>query len=463
MSTPFPLEEAGEGNDSAPRWNPWEGPLKPTFLSGTGFNEETGYLGPAYSVLEGMGSGAAKGAAVLNGASRSIYGGLGDFADAVGIPSAPFRYLEQGAQANTDAARNAVKELTPDPTTTGTAAQLLHGVAEGGYLMSTGALAGGAPGAAALVGGTEGGSRYQELKEQGVDTNTALGSAAVTAITSAAGAVMPAAYGTTLLTRTLTGAGSNVAFGAVSRYSDHQILENGGYTAMADQQKALDATQILVDAALGATFSVVHHALSAPEAAALERLRSPDNRDAAMTANLALRDRQAAPGVPVDPEAAALHQAAMDKAGADIAEGKPVDVSDTRVGEATFLARPERDLDPERSILLDSFKESGLFDEEANLRDLDEQLAKMRELPAYPAREPTAPAAEGEEPAEAAATDPIAQALTDRPDLQIAQTGGQPMGAQAALDRATEDSATAASEIPKAVDAAATCFGRRGG
>lgn len=462
MSTPFPLEEEGQTDRTQSTWDPWTGPTKPGFFGGAGFDEGTAYLGPLYTGLDAMGSGAAKGAAVLNGLERSIYGGMGDLADSVGAPSKPFRYLERGAEANTNAAREAVKELTPDPTTTGTAMQLLHSVVEAGTLMATGAAVGGAPGAGAVVGGVEGGSRYQELKEQGVDTNTAVGSAATTAITSAAGAMMPAAYGSTLLARVATGAASNAAFGIASRFADHQILENGGYTAMADQQKVLDSTQIMVDVALGATFGVIHH-LSVPEEAAAERLRSPDNRDAAMTANLALKDRAAAPGVPVDPESAAFHQAALDKAGADLAQGHDVDVSDTRVQDGTFLARPERDLTPEHLAFLDSFRESGLFDEETKLKDMEDSFEARRNPVGQPEREPMAALLEGEEPQQSAVADPITQALTDRPDLQVARADGEGVQAQGALDRATENSATASSEIPTAVNAAATCFGRRGG
>ncbi|HXI39949.1 MAG TPA: hypothetical protein VNH83_08220, partial [Bryobacteraceae bacterium] len=133
MSTPFPLEEQNQEQPSA-AWDPWEGPVKPGFWAGSGFDgsptDDTGQKF-AFTALQAMGSGAAKGAAVLNGVEKSIYGGLGDLADTIGVPSKPFRYLEQGAQANTDTARGMVKRLTSDAATNGTAMQLLHGVTEG--------------------------------------------------------------------------------------------------------------------------------------------------------------------------------------------------------------------------------------------------------------------------------------------------------------------------------------------
>lgn len=454
MSTPFPLEEQNQEQPTA-LWNPWDGPTKPGFWAGAGFNEDTAYVGPVFTALQAMGSGAAKGAAILNGAEKSIYGGLGDLADTIGVSSKPFRYLEQGAQANTDTSCEMVKRLTPDAATTGTAMNLLHGVTEGAYLMSTGAALGGVPGAAAVVGGTEGGSRYQELREAGVDQTTAAASGILAGATSAAGAVMPAAYGSTLLTRVLTGAASNTAFGILDRYADHKILELGGYPEMAEQQKALDSTQILIDFALGATFGGIHH-LTAGEEGTAKALQSPDNRDAALAANLGLRDRQTAPGVPADPEAASLHQAALDKAMEDVLQDHPVDVSDTGVQEGKFLSRPERDFTPEQRIILDAFKESGLFDEEARLKDLQESLEGRLEPEE---REPRTQ--EQIDEAEKIPTDPIAAALNERPNLKIATEDGS-VKASDALEKAKEDAATASDEIPKATQAAVACASRRG-
>jgi len=113
---------------------------------------------------------------------------------------------------------------------------------------------------------------------------------------------------------------------------------------------------------------LIHHAVTAHAEA----------QDAALTANLALRDRQSAPGVAVDPGAANAHQAALEKAQQDVTAGRPVDVSDSGVDQARYLSRPTRDLTPENEIILKSFKESGLLDEEANLRDLEQQFAQRR-------------------------------------------------------------------------------------
>lgn len=376
MSTPFPFEERAQQDRIEPRTDPWAGPARPHWYAGLGFNEDTAYLGPFYRALEAAGSGAAKGLTVANGAWHGVWSPLADIAEERGTLGASLiRGLEQRTAAKQAETRDMVRAMTPDAATTGVATQLLHGVGEGAYLMSTGALAG-PGGAAALVGTTEGGSRYQELKEQGVGTGTAATSGAVTAITSAAGALLPAAYGSTLATRLLTGAAGNTAFGVASRAADHAILQAGGYPEMAEQQKIWDSTQMLVDAALGATFGGIHHVHASAETRAV--LRTPENEDAALAVNLALRDRQAAPGVAVNPESANAHQAALEKAQTDLLQGKPVDVSDSGLERAQFLERSERDLSPESQIMLDVFKESGLLDEEANLKDLEDQFERRR-------------------------------------------------------------------------------------
>lgn len=361
MSTPFPLEERAQETTPEPMFDPMN--AGPRWYSGMGFNEDTAYMGPLYRLAEAGGSGAAKGMSVLNGLWGKEYALLGHVP---GLEDFSKEMVKETGEAQQDF-RGMVHQMTPDAATTGSALRVLHGVGEGGYLLAVGTLTGNPLSAAAAVGGAEGGSRYQELREGGVDRGTAAASGALTGVTSGAGALLPAAYGSSLLPRLLTGAAGNTAFGIADRFADHKILEAGGYPEMAEQQKALDGAQVLIDAALGATFGGIHHFTATRDAA---------KQDAALTANLALRDRQSAPGVAPNPEAAAAHQAALEKAQADILAGKPVDVSDSGVAGKDFLSCPARDLTPERDIILQSFKESGLLDEEANLRDLEAQFAQ---------------------------------------------------------------------------------------
>lgn len=386
MSSPFPIEEQAQQDQLEGRADPWSGDVRQSFGAEV--------LRSPYTVLEAFGSGAAKGQAVLAGAMHTpvspdtaemTAAGLSD-EQIAGARKQADEMQRQGSDAFLADARARVKAMTLDPATAGTATQVLHSVAEGVYLLSTGSLTGGSVGAAATVGTVEGGSRYQDLKEQGVDTGTAATSAGVTALTAAAGAFVPAAYGSTLATRLLTGAASNTAFGTVNRAADHLILKAGGYDAMADQQEVWDGTQMLVDAALGATFGGIHHALTPHEQVAANAVRTPETRDAALAVNLSLKDRQSAPGVAVDPEAANAHQAALEKAQTDLLQGKPVDIADTGIDRAEFLSRPERDVTPEAAMVLRTFKESGLLDEEATLEALDAQFERRRSGEKEPAK-----------------------------------------------------------------------------
>ena len=419
MSTPYPLEERTQLDPGQALADPWSGPIPPRWYSGLGFSEDTAYLGPFYRVLEGFGQGAAKGEALLAGLAHTPLTPDVSEMRAAGLTEEQIRGAERQAeeqqQRSADQieadAQQRVKAMTPDPTTTGAAAQTINGLASGLSRFTTGSLIAGPLGGAAAVGGTEAASRYQELREEGVDQGTAGASAGLAGVTSAAGAFIPGGFGSNLLTRVLTGAGANAGFGLGNRYLDHQILENGGYKEMADQQRVWDGTQFLIDSVLGAGFGGLAHLHARSEetsgtatAAGTPAPREvPGAEDAALTANLALRDRAAAPGVPVDPAAAAAHQAAMEKATSDLLQGKPVDVSSTGVDQADFARRPAPDVTEPERMLVNVLKESGILDEEQNLRELE--MALERRQGGEP--EPAAPRRESvQTPAESSATEP---------------------------------------------------------
>lgn len=356
---------AREGEDRAQQyWNPWKDPARSGWIGET--------IRSPYTVLEGLGSGAAKGEAVLAGVlhadlspddAQMISAGLSpdQIANAKKQASAQ---QAGGADALMADARDRVAALTPDPQTTGAATQIIHGVAEGAELAITGSLFGGAAGAASALSSAEGLARYQDLRKQGVDEKTALESAGLAGVAAGAGAFLPGGFGSTLTARVLTGVGSNVTIGGATRYADHQILAANGYQEMADQQKVWDGTSILWDAILGSIFGGLAH------------LHAPEAEDAARTVATATNARRSAPGVPVDPQAAAAHQANLNKAAGDLMQGNRVDVSQGPQGD--YLERPSF-ADPETAqVLADSFKETGLLDEEANLAELEAQLSQRR-------------------------------------------------------------------------------------
>jgi hypothetical protein len=478
MSSPFPFEEESQTNAMRGEWNPWKGPAEPHWYSGLGFNDESHYLGPFGRALDAAGAGAAKGEAVLGGLIHQAQ--QPDSAPSQGFeqPDTKPAFPELGSAIAADA-KMRVQAMTPNPTTTGSAVQLLHGLVSGFTEMSIGGLAAGPGGAATVVGSSEGLQRYHDLIDAGVDDATARKSALLAGGTAAAGALVPAGVGATLAAKVTSGAIGNTVFGIANRYADHKILESAGYPEMAAQQKVIDGTQVITDLILGASFGALAH-LHGPEVEALRN--APGARDAALTANLAIRDRESAPGIPADPEAANAHQSALESSIADMMQGKAVDISDSGVTSAKFVERPESRAPEIETAAREVIQETGLFGE-ANEREIDALLQgreiEPREEPA--ARQPVEPVEaaprEGEPPAaakpaeakpgeataeQAPEAETVAKVLEQNPDLTIPDENGEPVSAREAMEKANEEVATTRKESTIAAKAAITCYMRRG-
>lgn len=384
MSTPFPLEEQSETADSGePVWNPWDKPAAPHWYSGMGFTEDTAYLGPLYRLAASSGSAVAKGELLFSGMAGALMRGQ---------PAEPEGFLEEQQRASSQDraaqdrvaaaiqadAKQRLSALRPDPQTTGVAVQSLHGIGE---MLSTVAMTGGAGGAAGAftsLASTQGYAAYQDLLDQGVAPGTAGVLGAVRGALAGAGAVVPMTFGASLLPRLGSSMASNVGFGVVNRAIDSSILRHAGYSEMADQEEVFDRTQLLVDLAMGAGFGGWAHIHSRLDAAQLSDAMQRDStlRDSALTANLALRDRQSGPGVPVDPASAAAHTAAVEKAVNDLQDGRHVDVAGTGVEDSSVLSRGGSPNPEVAEILQRHLHESGLLDEQAKLDQLDAALGE---------------------------------------------------------------------------------------
>lgn len=155
--------------------------------------------------------------------------------------------------------------VKPDAGSQGTAAEVLHGL--GQFVPAIGATIVGGP----VVGGaTAFGSSYeqsyQDFRSKGVDEPTARNLAAQQSTFNAVGMALPAAVGTTLVTRIASGVAINTGFGGLNRYSVGETLEDKGYTDMARQYRVFDGQAMMIDAILGGAFGGAHH-LSARNAA----------------------------------------------------------------------------------------------------------------------------------------------------------------------------------------------------
>lgn len=377
MSTPFPLEEESQTDNMRPTWNPWNAPAKPSWGSGMGFTEDTAYLGPLYRIAAMPGAAAAKGELLMSGAMHASSAENLDVDDQGGLvaTSDPDNHVADAIQSD---AKMRLSALRPDPTTTGIAVQTLHSLGEGATTMLAGSAVAGPAGAFAALSSTEGYSSYQDLLDQGVKGEVAAKVASVRGVTAGLGAVMPMVFGAGLATRMLSGAAANTAFGVVNRELDSTILRSNGYGEMADQEQVFDRTQMLIDLAMGSGFGAIHHltAEARPAADKLADAMANDSslRDAALTANLALRDRKSGPGVPVTPGDANAHARALEKAVNDLQNRQPVDVSGTGVEDSTVIPRGGEP-DPQlHEILTRVIGESGLLEETDKANQLEAAL-----------------------------------------------------------------------------------------
>lgn len=314
--------------------------------------------------------GVARGAAKVQGALTSIAGqayqpALDVLESVSGVKALnPFDPL-------TRASDEAVRRYAPDPLTTGTAGQVVNGVADvltqvglGTGLFAAGGASGVslAYGGAATAGGATGRSRFQELREQGVDADTAANAAFVDAVTTGGGVLVPGAIGYSGIAAPAaalgvrTGAraylGANVAYGAASnmamgigqRASTYELLKGAGYDAMAEQYRPLDGAALAAEGILGGVFGALGSAAGLPQ-------RATATVDAAMAArDAAHANIGTAPGVPAEPATANSHRGAMEEILAADAEGRPADVGRTGVQDQAFVPRAS-DPTPARQAL----------------------------------------------------------------------------------------------------------------
>lgn len=217
--------------------------------------------------------------------------------------------------------------LRPDPQTTGTMAQILFGVGDVGSRFATGYAVGGPVGGALLSGSSVGAERYDELTDQGVDSKTALGAAAIRGITTGAGALLPGGFGSSLLSRVASGVGINVAAGAGGRAAEGTALNS---YKQGDELKAFHAQDVAVDAVLGGIFG------------GISRLGvdvSHDQFDAALALkNAKSFNVDSMPGTPDSVGDIARHGKLMDTALDDILNDRAVSV-DAEAGGVKFKPR----------------------------------------------------------------------------------------------------------------------------
>ena len=222
---------------------------------------------------------------------------------------------------------NAVDAWTPDPVVMGSTARTLS-------TLNT--VIGSVPqllGTPGLFVASSGVDPAVDLVRQGVDPGTAGTVGGINLAANAAGMRIPAAWGSSLVTRLVTGTGSNVTIGAATDAASATTLRAAGYNEQAEGFDVFNAQVRGLDALMGAAFGVRAH-IDAP------RL-SPTQRDALLVAaNADNLQRTSMPGEPAAPGADVRHQDALSKAIDGLLKGERVDVSGVLRAE-DFTLRPE--------------------------------------------------------------------------------------------------------------------------
>lgn len=262
--------------------------------------------------------------------------------------------------------------LRPDPHTVGMAGQLLGGLTQAAPAMAGGFLAGGPVGMAAATGVTQGYTDFRMGQSEGLDTTTAAERATLTGVTSAAGAVLPVGIGASPVTKVITGAIGNVAFGAGERKATSALLEARGYHDMAQQYKALDSSSLLADGVMGAAFGGV-------AALHVEHEPSPLMVDAAMMAKNAQQlEVDSAPGVPLDAETRSNHLSAMKTATDQLLNDRPVDLSGVASADMHFAPDGTAKLSADHAMMLKAVDEAGFEGDRTQIQAPDGKIQALK-------------------------------------------------------------------------------------
>lgn len=228
-----------------------------------------------------------------------------------------------------------------NPLTTGAAAQILAPLTVDipATILSLGAGAG-------IAGARERMTSYGELRDQGVDAQTARGVAlekgaetvGTFALTSIPFAGAIGKLSTPALrwgAKAAVGVGVQTGMDAIGGETRAQILDAHGYTKQAEQMRHWDAMRIASDVIGGSMLGLTTRAtVSDAENSARWWIQGADNLQ-----------HESGPGIPTTPEASGVTTEATIKAVNDINAGQPVNVSEVAgIHDAEFLARNAADI-----------------------------------------------------------------------------------------------------------------------
>ena len=131
--------------------------------------------------------------------------------------------------------RRAREDYGADPSTMGTAAQIIYGVAETIPKAIGYSILAGPAGGSVLFGADLGISRAQELMDEGVDKNTAINAGLVTFAAGALGMRLPATFGRSRIASATIGAVANMGLTAAELQGVNWVLQNQNYNELAQK------------------------------------------------------------------------------------------------------------------------------------------------------------------------------------------------------------------------------------
>ena len=202
------------------------------------------------------------------------------------------------------------------------------------------------------VGASESTRTYDQMRDKGVDNNTALVMGGISGLANAAYLKIPASLGIKQVLPDLAASVGLVdALGIAQRGLSSAMLESAGYPEMAKQYRAFDAQSIIADTILGGVFHGVarHSDYTALDGwqgfvDSIPTMPWRKTDEALLTKEARHKDTETAPGIPADPEAMAAHIKAMDEIEAAVSEGRAPNFDDTGIHDAKFVDNSAKDL-----------------------------------------------------------------------------------------------------------------------
>ena len=227
-----------------PQLPPIERP-EPGFWSGMG---EGIYRGTASGALKSMSFAetAIANTGLVQSARNMAQVETGETFDQIDVSDVQNR-LERDAKQYREIAK---RDFAADPSTMGTAAQILHGVFETIPKAVAYSTIAGPAGGSVLFGADLGVSRAQELMDEGVDQNTATWAGIATFGMSALGMRVPAVFGKSRIASATIGAAVNAGLTAAETQSVNWILQNQNYTELAERYR-LNPIDLITSAVFG--------------------------------------------------------------------------------------------------------------------------------------------------------------------------------------------------------------------